>query len=95
MPYKQKDLCLSPRTHVHIPVIPVLGKWRQEDPYKLLISQPRLLGEFQNNERSWFSFLFFFYFFLKVDSNQGTIEQDIGGFPSRPPVMSVLPALPK
>ena len=38
----------NPCTHTCNPSI---REWRQEDPYRLLVSQPRLLGEFQNNER--------------------------------------------
>lgn len=48
---------------------PSTREWRQEDPYRLLVSQPRLLGEFQNNER------FCLKKKKKVGSNQGTIER--------------------
>lgn len=43
MPYKHKDLCLGPRTHVHIPVIPVLGNGDKRIPTGCWSASPDFL----------------------------------------------------
>lgn len=54
-PCKCKDLSSVPQ-HLHKIadmwfIIPVLGRWREEDPWNSLASKSNLIGELQDDER--------------------------------------------